>query len=80
MTAAQMFLRVAKDEAHTLYDYQLMLNDIEDFDEGAKAVMDEIMGDEFNHCLIALLSAKNALGIDIATDDISPDPNNIEVS
>ena len=79
MTAAQMFLRVAEGEAHTLYDYQLMLNEVENFDEGVKAVMDEIIGDEFNHCLIALLSAKNALGIDIATDDISPDPNDIEV-
>lgn len=79
MTAAQMFLRVAEDEAHTLHEYQLMLNEIIDFDEGAKAVMDEIIGDEFNHCLIALLSAKNALGIDIATDDMPPDPNDIEV-
>lgn len=79
MTVAQMLLQIAKDEAQTLYDYQTMLNDVEDMDDNAKAIVDEIMGDEFNHCLIALLSASKVLNVKIATDEIEPNPNNIEV-
>lgn len=79
MTTARMFLQVAKDEAQTLYDYQVMLDDIEDLEQGTKEIMDEIMGDEFNHCLIALLSAAKVMNVKIATDDISEDPNDIEV-
>lgn len=79
MTTSRMFLRVTQDEAQTLYDYQLMLDEVEDIDEASKAIMDEIMGDKFNHCLISLLSAAKILGIKIATDDISKDPNDIEV-
>lgn len=79
MTTAQMLLQIAKDEAQTLYDYQTMLNDVEDMDDNAKAIVDEIMGDEYNHCLIALLSSAKLLNIKIATDEITPDPNNIEV-
>ncbi|MCM1505301.1 MAG: hypothetical protein NC127_08910 [Muribaculum sp.] len=44
------------------------------------AAVNEILGDEFNHALIALLMAAKIMGIKIATDDISTDPNEIEVS
>lgn len=80
MTVAEMFLKIAQDEAQTLYEYQGMLNTLEDeLDDNAKSIVDEIMGDEFNHCLVALLSAKEILGIKIATDGIEPNPNDIEV-
>lgn len=79
MTIAKMLLKIAEDEAQTLYNYQSMLDDVEDMDGDAKAVVDEIMSDEFNHCLIALLSAAKVLNIHIATDDIEPDPNKTEV-
>lgn len=79
MKSAEVFLKIAQDEAQTLYEYQGMINDTE-MSEEEKAVIDEIMGDEFNHCLIALLSAAKLLDIKIATDDISEDPNDIEVS
>lgn len=78
MKSANMLLKIAVDEAQTLLDYQIMLDDVEDVDEGVKAAVDEIMGDEFNHCLIALLMARDKLGIKIATDDISPNPNDME--
>lgn len=80
MTAGNMFLRVAKDEAETLVQYQDMLDSIEDISEEEKAIMDEVMGDEFNHCLIALLSAAKLLGIKISTDELSENPNDIEVT
>lgn len=79
MTTATMFLEIAKDEAETLHKYQSMLDDIEDLEVDAKEVVDEIMSDEFNHCLIALLSAAKMLDIKIATDDLTEDPNKIEV-
>lgn len=79
MTIAKMFLKIAQDEAQTLYDYQAMLDDVDEMDDNAKKVVDEIMGDEYNHCLIALLSAAKVLNIHIATDDIEPDPNKTEV-
>lgn len=79
MTTAKMFLQIAKDEAETLYKYQDMLDDVEDMQDDAKAIVDEIMGDEFNHCLISLLSAAKILDIKIAPDEIQPDPNDIEV-
>ena len=78
MNAGHMFLQVAKDEAETLAKYQGLLDNIELSDE-EKAIMDEIMGDEFNHCLVALLSAAKVLGIKISTDELSEDPNQIEV-
>lgn len=79
MKPAEVFLKIAKDEAQTLYEYQGMLDE-SGMSEEEKALVDEIMGDEFNHCLIALLSAAKLLDIKIATDDISEDPNDIEVS
>ena len=76
---AMILLRIARDEAQTLVDYQTMLDEAKEVDEDTRAAVDEIMGDEFNHCLIALLLAREKLGIKIATDDISEDPNKIEV-
>lgn len=79
MKAAEMFLRIAKDEAETLAEYQNMLDNVDDLRSETKDIMDEIMGDEFNHCIVALLSAAKLLNIKIATDDISENPNDIEV-
>lgn len=79
MKAAEMFLRIAKDEAETLAEYQDMLNNVDDLSSEANDIMDEIMGDEFNHCIVALLSAAKLLNIKIATDNISENPNDIEV-
>ena len=79
MTSGELFLRIAQDEAKTLGDYQKMIDETE-LSEEEKAITDEIMGDEFNHCLIALLTASKVLGIKIATDDVSTDPNDIEVT
>lgn len=79
MKTGRIFLEIAKDEAETLGKYQTMIDDAEDLDEESKAVIHEIMGDEFNHCLLALLSAARVLRIEISTDDLSEDPNKIEV-
>lgn len=70
MTSQQMFLKVAKDEAETLAEYDAILAECEDASEEDKARMREIMGDEFNHCLIALCSAATALNIEIPSDGI----------
>lgn len=79
MTKGELLLSIARDEAQTLADYTRRLNETEDLDEETRSTVDEIMGDEFNHCLIALISAASVLDIAIATDDISPDPNDIKV-
>lgn len=79
MKAGRIFLEIAKDEAETLGKYQDMIDNAEDLDEESRAVIDEIMSDEFNHCLVATLSAAKVLGIKIATDDLSEDPNKVEV-
>lgn len=71
-------LKVARDEIKTIIQYSEMLEDTMEPDKITPA-LDEIRGDEFNHALIALLMAAKIMGIKIATDDISPDPNNIEV-
>lgn len=73
-----VLLKIAKDEIKTLIQYSEMLSEAENSDE-IKPAVDEIMGDEFNHALIALLMAAKSMGIKIATDDITPDPNKIEV-
>ena len=78
MKSGELFLRIAEDEARTLGDYQKMIDETELTDE-EKAIADEIMSDEFNHCLVALITASKVLGIKIAPDDISPDPAEIEV-
>lgn len=79
MKQTEMLLKIAADESQTLHDYQKMVDECEDLEEGVKDAVDEIMGDEFNHALIALVYAAKLLNIKIAKDDISPDPNNIEV-
>lgn len=79
MKPAEVFLTIAKDELQTLVDYQRMVEDSDLSDEEASAVH-EIMSDELNHALIAMVYAKNILGIEIASDEISPDPNEIEVT
>lgn len=79
MTHEQMLLKIARDEAQTLVDYSELLEETGNVDKDVKAIVDEIMGDEFNHCLLALISASKLLDVPIATDDISPDPNDIEV-
>lgn len=73
-----VLLRVAKDEIKTIIQYSEMLEESENRDE-IQPALDEIRGDEFNHALIAMLMAAKIMGIKIATDDISPDPNGIEV-
>lgn len=73
-----IMLHIAKDEIDTLITYADMLENSED-KEIVKSTVDEIMGDEFNHALIALLSASKLMEIKIATDDISENPNDIEV-
>lgn len=78
MTQPELLLRMAKDEAETLVNYQTMIDET-NIDEDVKAAVDEVMGDEFNHCLVCLLYAAKLLNIKIATDDISVDPNKIEV-
>lgn len=78
MHASKIFLNVAKDEIETLIMYHTMIEEAEEPDE-LKEALDEIMGDEFNHALIALVSAAKLLNIQIAEDDINPDPNDIKV-
>lgn len=80
MKQSSTLLRIATDEAQTLLNYATMLDETPDISEDVKSIVHEIMSDEFNHCLISLISAAHILGIDIASDDITPDPNNIEVS
>lgn len=79
MTKGELLLRIARDEAQTLVDYTAMLDETSDLDDDTRKIVDEIMGDEFNHCIIALIGAAGMLGIEIAPDDISPDPNDIQV-
>lgn len=80
MDAAALFLMVARDEADTLVKYKGLLETTEFVNEEEKAIMDEVMSDELNHCLVALLTASKLLGIKIGTDELSEDPNKIEVT
>lgn len=73
-----VMLKVARDELDTIIQYSEMLESSSKR-EDIKPALDEIRGDEFNHALIALLMAAQIMGIKIATDDINPDPNSIEV-
>lgn len=59
------WLRVATDECDTLVKYAEFLNSAEDKDR-----LKEIMGDEFNHALIALFTAAQLLNITVPTDGI----------
>lgn len=79
MKPAEVFLKMAKDEAETLATYQRMIDESE-FSDEQKKIVDEIMSDEMNHCLITLLMASAELGIKIGEDHIKPDPNVLEVT
>ena len=73
-----VMLKVARDELDTIIQYSEMLEGSSNKEDITPA-LDEIRGDEFNHALIALLMAAKIMNIKIATDDITPDPNDIEV-
>lgn len=75
----QVLLQIARDELNTIIDYTNLYEESED-KEGIEAPLNEIRGDEFNHALIAMLLAAKIMGISIATDDITPDPNSVEVT
>lgn len=65
------WLKVAKDEAETIIAYTNMYGELTDEMQGQiRPKIDEIIGDEFNHCLIGLLSAAIELGIPIPTDNL----------
>lgn len=56
---------VAKDECETLRDYTAKLDTVNEKDK-----LREIMGDEVNHALIALVAACKALGLKVPTDEL----------
>lgn len=72
-----IFLNIARDEIQTLIDYDKMLES--ESTDGTvtredNQIVDEIMSDEFNHALLALLTAAELMGIQIATDGLSDVP------
>lgn len=70
-TKATLFLKIAKDEAKTLIEYQEMLDELDEpLGDNEQSIVNEIMSDEFNHCLVALLSASKIIGVPIATDNV----------
>ena len=73
-----IFLKIARDEIQTLLDYDQMLEH-EDTDGSVtrrdNEIVTEIMSDEFNHALLALLTAAELMGIQIATDGLSDVPS-----
>lgn len=79
MTKGETLIKIARDEAQTIAAYLSMVRDTSDMDPETQDLIDEIISDEFNHCIIATVAASKALGIEIAPDDISPDPNDIKV-
>lgn len=56
---------VAKDECETLRDYAAKLDKVDDKDK-----LREIMGDEVNHALIALVTACRLLELKVPTDEL----------
>ena len=56
---------VAKDECETLRNYTAQLDKVDEKDK-----LREIMGDEVNHALIALVAACKALGLKVPTDEL----------
>lgn len=56
---------VAKDECETLRDYAAKLDKVNDKDK-----LREIMGDEVNHALIALVTACRLLELKVPTDEL----------
>lgn len=60
------WLEVAKDELETLINYSVKLAEI----QGDKGRLEEIMGDEVNHALIAIFTATSLLGLSVPTDGL----------
>lgn len=56
---------VAKDECETLREYADKLDKVDDKDK-----LREIMGDEVNHALIALVTACRLLELKVPTDNL----------
>ena len=56
---------VAKDECETLRDYAAKLDQVDEKDK-----LREIMGDEVNHALIALVTACRLLELKVPTDEL----------
>lgn len=56
---------VAKDECETLRDYAAKLDKVDDKDK-----LREIIGDEVNHALIALVTACRLLELKVPTDEL----------
>lgn len=56
---------VAKDECETLLNYAAKLDKVDDKDK-----LREIMGDEVNHALIALVTACRLLELKVPTDNL----------
>ena len=56
---------VAKDECETLRNYAAKLDKVEEKDK-----LREIMGDEVNHALIALVTACRLLELKVLTDNL----------
>lgn len=56
---------VAKDECETLRDYAEKLDKVDEKDN-----LREIMGDEVNHALIALVTACRLLELKVPTDNL----------
>lgn len=73
-----LFLEIAKAEIQTIIDYRRMLDD-SDGERDADPIVDEIMGDEFNHALIALLTAARLMSIQIPSDGIKDSGDGIEL-
>ena len=75
------FLIVAREEIETLIKYSDYFNEMpSDTSEDTLNILREVMSDELNHALIALLTASHYMDIPIATDDLEPNPNDIEVN
>lgn len=65
------WLQVAKDEIETIITYTNMYGQLRAEDQAQiRPNIDEIIGDEYNHCLIGLLSSAKELGIKIPTDNL----------
>lgn len=75
----KMFLKIAGDEIQTILQYTELLENVDETSEETDSIVDEILSDEFNHALVALLSAAHDMGITIAPDTLDPNPNTIQV-
>lgn len=75
MENIKSWLTVATDECQTLETYSDLLENVED-----KEQLKEIMGDEFNHALLALFTAAKLLNVTIASDGIEEAMNGVSFS